>query len=78
MADLFDLEPTHKAAPPRNLADLRRMILNATDWSPSKRKAIASSINSFGKAVGKILETIPANPQVIRVLLKGTSAAMRL
>jgi hypothetical protein len=59
-----------------NLAEVRRLMLADPSFSPAQRRAIASSLNTLGKAFGKMLEAIPASPPAIRDMLQRKTAAM--
>ncbi|MDB5412468.1 MAG: hypothetical protein JWR10_803, partial [Rubritepida sp.] len=70
------LQPPNNTSPSLELAELRRRIL-ADEALPLKRRGdVGSSLNSLGKVVGLMLESIAADPVAIRPLLKGKTAAM--
>lgn len=58
-----------------SLADLRQRIL-ASDLPERRRKAIASSLNTIARALGRPLEILPAEPVQLRPWLAGLTPAM--
>ncbi len=61
--------------PSASLAEVRRHIL-ASDLPERRRKALASSLNTIARALGRPLETLPAEPIGLRPLLAGLTPAM--
>ena len=68
--------PPDKGPEPITLAEVRRRILADPTLSLGQRRDIASSLNTLGKAAGRMLEAILASPPVIRDLIQHKTAAM--
>jgi len=59
-----------------SLAELRQAILADVSLPEARRSAIASALNTVGKALRQPLETLPADPLRLRPLLSATTPAM--
>lgn len=64
------------SAKPATLAEVRHRILDDPALPLGQRRDIASSLNTLGKAVGKMLEAVPAHPTALRAMLQRKTAAM--
>ncbi len=67
--------PERSLPPSASLAEVRQHIL-ASDLPERRRKALASSLNTIARALGRPLETLPAAPSQLRPLLAGLTPAM--
>jgi integrase len=68
--------PVSRPSEPRTLVDLRAAVLADASIPEPRRKAMASALNSFARAVGRPLETLPASPQRLRPHLAAMTPAM--
>lgn len=63
-------------APIETLAQLRQHILAHADLTEPRRKAMASALNTVGRALRQPLESLPADPARLRPLLERITPAM--
>ena len=76
MSPLDYLKNSDQATPIPSLAELRVRLL-ADELLPERRRNdMASALASLAKALGRPLETIPADPAVLRSMLAGLNAPM--
>jgi integrase len=76
MSAAEQFENNHHPSPPACLAEVRARILADAALPETRRRDMASALNSLAKALGQPAEIIPANPAALRPLLAGLTPAM--
>jgi integrase len=71
----YSANPSNSSPPP-SLAELRFRLLADESLPLVRRRDMASALASLAKALGRLTETIPADPKALRARMKGLTPAM--